>query len=92
MVIMMYYHNKTNLLSLRYGIFWNFVTSARYKLPNKGHLWVLDLHIDANGLCTTCRVHAAVVHDAVKSVRVDDGRCEATGGPVQDCWVQFQFP
>ena len=65
---------KTNLLPLRDCIFWNLVTRARDELRNESHLGVLDLHVYADGLGSAARVNAAVVHDAVEAVGVDDGR------------------
>lgn len=65
----------TNLFPLRNCIIWNFVTCAGDELRNKSHFGVLDLHVYANGLGPAARVHTAVVHDAVKAVRMNDGRC-----------------
>ena len=65
----------TNLFPLWNCILWNFVTRAGDELRNKSHFWVLDLHVYADGLGSAARVHTAVVHDTVKAVGVDDGRC-----------------
>ena len=73
-ILAIHYISITNLFSLRNCILRNFVTRAGDELRNQGHLGVLDLHVYADGLGTDACVHAAIVHDAVEAVGMDDGR------------------
>ena len=76
-ILAIHYHYTfqfTNLFSLRNCILRNFVTRAGDELRNQGHLGVLYLHVYADGLGADACVHAAIVHDAVEAVGMNDGR------------------